>query len=106
MRSHFTVPARKLHISRKLSFEQLALVETLAIGCHAVNRANAKAGEIALVIGAGPIGLSAIEFVKVSGATCIVMDINPQRLEFCKTTMGVDHIVQAKGDGSEIDTIK
>src|SRR6185369_7172794 len=83
MRSHFTVPARKLHISRRLSFEQLALVETLAIGCHAVNRANAKAGEIALVIGAGPIGLSAIEFVKVSGATSIVMDINAQRLEFC-----------------------
>jgi len=106
MRSHFTVPARKLHISRKLSFEQLALVETLAIGCHAVNRAQAKNGEIALVIGAGPIGLSAIEFIKVSGATCIVMDMNPRRLEFCKTRMNVDHIVEAKGDGSEIETIK
>src|SRR5579863_5999688 len=33
----FTVPARKLHISTKLSYEQLALVETLAIGCHAIH---------------------------------------------------------------------
>ncbi|MDB6036501.1 MAG: Alcohol dehydrogenase GroES domain protein [Verrucomicrobiales bacterium] len=106
LRSLFTVPARKLHISKRLNFEQLALVETLAIGCHAVNRANAKAGEIALIIGAGPIGLSAVEFVKVSGATCIVMDINAQRLDFCKSTMGVDHIVQVKGDGSEVETIQ
>jgi alcohol dehydrogenase len=106
LRSYFTVPARKLHISRLLTYEQLALVETLAIGCHAVNRANVKAGEIALVIGAGPIGLSAIEFVKVSGATCIVMDINSQRLEFCRNIMGADHTVQFQGAGPEVETIK
>src|SRR5262249_51151529 len=45
LRPQFLVPARKLHISRKLTFEQLALVETLGIGCHAVNRGNVKAGE-------------------------------------------------------------
>src|SRR3979490_3405860 len=39
MRPQFLVPARKLHVSRKLAFDQLALVETLAIGCHPVNRA-------------------------------------------------------------------
>ena len=38
MRPHFLLPARKLHPSAKLAFDQLALVETLAIGCHAVNR--------------------------------------------------------------------
>src|SRR5437879_7967625 len=38
MRPQFVLPARKLHTSAKLTFEQLALVETLAIGCHAVNR--------------------------------------------------------------------
>src|SRR5687767_15221023 len=45
MRSRFLVPARKLHPSAKLTLEQLALVETLAIGCHAVNRGAAQAGE-------------------------------------------------------------
>ena len=40
MRPHFLLPARKLHVSHTLAFDQLALVETLAIGCHAVNRAR------------------------------------------------------------------
>ena len=44
MRRLFTVPARKLHVSTKLSFDQLALVETLAIGCHAVYRGNPQEG--------------------------------------------------------------
>jgi len=100
MRSRFIVPARKLHPSAKLTLEQLALVETLAIGCHAVNRGAPQQGEHALVIGAGPIGLSVIEFVKLSGARTTVLDLSPTRLEFCKKTMGVDHVVQA-GDGKE-----
>ena len=43
-----------------------------------------------LVIGAGPIGLSVIEFVKLTGATITVLDMNQQRLDFCQHTMGVD----------------
>src|SRR4026208_3490 len=62
------LPANKLHPANELSPEQCAVVETLAIGCHAVNRANPVAGEHVLVIGAGPIGLSVIEFAKLSGA--------------------------------------
>ena len=53
MAEKFLLPARKLHISTKLSYDQLALVETLAIGCHAVDRAAPKAGETVLVIGSG-----------------------------------------------------
>ena len=81
--------------------EQLALVETLAIGCHAVDRGNPIAGEHALIIGAGPIGLSTIEFVKLAGAKCIVMDLNEERLAFCRERMGVDATIVARGDGSE-----
>jgi 2-desacetyl-2-hydroxyethyl bacteriochlorophyllide A dehydrogenase len=99
------LPARKLHVSRQLSFEQLALVETLAIGCHAVDRGGVQAGHNVLVIGAGPIGLSAIEFVKVAGATCIVMDISEARLAFCREKMGVPHTIMARGDGSEVKSL-
>ncbi len=107
LRPHFLVPARKLHPSRKLSLEQLALVETLAIGCHAVARGNPQTGEAVLVIGAGPIGLATLEFVKLAGARSIVLDLNPQRLEFCKTTMGVDHTVLAgAGEGSELQQLQ
>ena len=96
------LPARKLHPSAKLSFEQLALVETLAIGCHAVNRGNPKPGENVLVIGAGPIGLSVVEFAKLSGARTIVMDMNDQRLAFVRERMGVPDTVLTTGDGSEV----
>jgi alcohol dehydrogenase len=94
LRPQFLVPARKLHISRKLAFEQLALVETLAIGCHAVNRGAPRDDESCLIIGAGPIGLAVLEFVKLTGAKTIVLDMNEQRLDFCRTVMGVRHTVQ------------
>jgi 2-desacetyl-2-hydroxyethyl bacteriochlorophyllide A dehydrogenase len=96
------LPARKLHVSRKLSYEQLALVETLAIGCHAINRGNTKPGEHVLVIGAGPIGLSVIEFARISGAKTIVMDMNEQRLAFVREKMGVPDTILTRGDGEEL----
>ena len=53
MCERFLLPARKLHPSAKITMEQLALVETLAIGCHCVNRADTQANDKVLVIGAG-----------------------------------------------------
>jgi alcohol dehydrogenase len=94
LRPFFLVPARKLHLSRKLSFEQLALVETLAIGCHATYRAAPQADESCLIIGAGPIGLSTLEFVKLTGAKTIMLDVTDQRLDFCKQVMGVQHTIK------------
>jgi len=98
LRPQFTVPARKLHRSDKLTTDQLALVETLAIGCHAVNRGNPGRDEHVLVIGAGPIGLSVIEFVKLAGSTLTVLDLNDRRLAFCRETMGVQRTVLSKGE--------
>ena len=100
------LPAHKLYPANRLSAEQCALVETLAIGCHAVNRANPVAGEHVLVIGAGPIGLSVIEFAKLSGARTIVMDLNEQRLEFVRTRMGVPDTICSSGDGAELEVLK
>ena len=106
LRSRFIVPARKLHKSSSLEMEQLALVETLSIGCHAVDRCQPQAGENVLVIGAGPIGLSVIEFLKLTGARILVMDMNEERLAFCKHTMGVNETVVFQGDGSELEQIR
>lgn len=89
----FILPAHKLHPSAKLSYEQLALVETLGIGCHAVDRAALVRGENCLIIGAGPIGLAAIVFAKLTGARILVMDVNRKRLDFCKNVMGVDEVI-------------
>lgn len=94
MTERMLLPARKLHVSRSLSFEQLALVETLAIGCHAIDRGAPTDQEHVLVIGAGPIGLSAIEFAKLSGARTIVMDTNALRLQFVREQMKVADTIQ------------
>ena len=101
LRDRFILPARKLHPSTKLAFDQLALVETLAIGCHAVDRSALTRGENCVVIGAGPIGLASIVFAKLTGARVIVMDMNAQRLDFCKNVMGVDETVMATVDPKE-----
>jgi alcohol dehydrogenase len=106
LRPEFNLPARKLHSSTKLSLDQLALVETLGIGCHAVNRGNPQAGEHVLVIGAGPIGLSVIEFIKLTGAEITVLDLNAKRLEFCSRVLGVHHTVKVQPDGSELEEIR
>lgn len=103
---HFLIRAEKLHPAENLSFEQLALVETLAIGCHATDRGAAQQGEHVLLIGAGPIGLATLEFTRLTGATVTVMDMVESRLEFCKQNYGVAHTVQFKGDGSEIDQLR
>jgi 2-desacetyl-2-hydroxyethyl bacteriochlorophyllide A dehydrogenase len=82
--SAWIVPARKLHVGNHLTYDQLALVETLAIGRHAVQRGNPLPGETALVIGAGPIGLACLEFLKLMDLRVIVLDRVQGRLDFVK----------------------
>ena len=81
-REELIVPAAKLHAASKLSFEQLALVETLGIGAHAVARGAPEAGETTVVIGAGPIGLAVAQFAVEAGATVTMLDVNEARRAF------------------------
>ncbi|GAA5522146.1 zinc-binding alcohol dehydrogenase family protein [Aliifodinibius salicampi] len=84
MREYFKFPAKFLHCSDQLSYEQLALVEPLGIGCHAVNRANITSEDRVLVIGAGPIGLGALQFALDTGAKVAIMEIDKGRMAFCR----------------------
>lgn len=105
-KGEWIVPAHKLHVGNELSYDQLALVETLAIGYHAVKRGNPQPGECAMVIGAGPIGLAALEFLKLMDLTVIVVDFAQNRLDFCKEKLGIEHCVQAQPDGSHLEEIE
>lgn len=96
MRGEMDVPLEKLHRANELSFDQLALVETLCIGAHAVGRARVEPGETVLVIGAGPIGLSVIQFLSVAGARILVMDISDERLEFCRRVADIAGTINPK----------
>ena len=104
MRELIAVPVRALHRSDTLSLDQLALVEPLCVGAHAVARASIEAGERVLVIGAGPIGLSVVQFASLAGAKVLVMDVNRERLEFAREHFQVDAVIES-GDGG-IERVK
>ncbi|HLZ61532.1 MAG TPA: zinc-binding alcohol dehydrogenase family protein [Ktedonosporobacter sp.] len=99
MRDYVLVPAARLHASTTLSYEQLALIEPLSIGAHAVWRAQLAEGERVLVVGAGPIGLAVTQFAVLAGAQVMVMDISEQRLAFCQRLWPQVSCIDASGDG-------
>jgi 2-desacetyl-2-hydroxyethyl bacteriochlorophyllide A dehydrogenase len=101
MREYITVPIHKLHKSNQLSCDQLALVETLGIGAHAVRRANPQPDDVVLIIGVGPIGLTVLTFVKSCKAPVIVMDINENRLDFCRNAINVENCIHANRSAAD-----
>lgn len=82
MRDYILLPAKQMYKCTKLQPVQLPLVETLAVGIHAVGRAGVQPGDRAIVAGAGPIGLSVLEFLRLAGADIAVVEKLPERLEF------------------------
>jgi 2-desacetyl-2-hydroxyethyl bacteriochlorophyllide A dehydrogenase len=106
MAEYMTVPTNHLIKAEKLSFDEMAMVECLSIGAHAVFRAEVKPGTFAMVIGAGPIGLGAMQFAKAAGAKVIAADTIPERLRFVREHLQVDHLVQVKdGWAKEVEAI-
>lgn len=93
MVDYLVAPSAALVHGEGLSYDQLALIEPLAIGAHAVRRAGIQPGEFVLVVGAGPIGLGTMEAARIAGGEVIAMDINEDRLRFCREKLGVLHTV-------------
>lgn len=101
MTEYYSIPSRLLVHGEGLSYDELALVEPLAIGAHGVRRATVTKNEFVLVIGAGPIGIGTMEFARIAGGRVIAMDINENRLAFCKEKVGVEYTVKAGPDAME-----
>ena len=102
--TQFVCPAVKVHRSEKrLPLDQLAVVEPLCIGAHAVFRASPSPGENVLVIGAGPVGMGVCQFALAEEANVIVMDISDNRLAFVMEQVGVPQKVNVLTDGDKAD---
>lgn len=95
MVEYLLVPSASLLHGEGLSYDELALVEPLAVGAHGVRRAAVEKDEFVLVIGAGPIGLGAMEFARLAGAKVIALDVNEQRLRFCTERLQVPYSINA-----------
>lgn len=93
-----SVPSYSLVHGQGMDYDSLALIEPLAIGAHAIQRAAITKNEFVLVIGAGPIGLGTMEFARIAGAKVIAMDINEYRLAFCEEKLKINYTVHALRD--------
>lgn len=80
MGEYLVVNENLLVVGNDLTGEQLAIVEPLSIGAHAVRRSELTDEDTVLVIGAGPIGLGVARFAKLRGAKTVLMDVNEERL--------------------------
>jgi 2-desacetyl-2-hydroxyethyl bacteriochlorophyllide A dehydrogenase len=99
---YISVPSASLVKARELDYDQLAMVEPLAIGAHAVGRADVRPEEFVLVVGAGPIGLGIMDFARLAGARVIAVDSNPTRLQFCRSHRKAEFILAPRaGDIAE-----
>ena len=101
MQEYYSLPVEVLIGAGRLTDEEIAIVEPLAIGAHAVRRAAIQEGESVLVVGCGPIGLGIIRQVQLARGRVIVMDVNEERLQFVQEVMGVEHALSAMGTAEE-----
>ena len=74
-----------------------ALIEPLAVACHDVRRSGLKAGEVAVVLGGGPIGTLVAMVARTTGAKVIISEMNPTRIEMLDK-MGFDVVNPAEKD--------
>ena len=104
MRPYITVPISKLHGCKTATLDQLALVEMLCIGRHAVNRSKVTGEQTVLVIGSGPIGMSVLQFLQTETSQIAVADLDENRLAFCKESMGVTNTIAIEPGKTDLES--
>jgi len=101
MQERIVVPASLLIPAQQLTDNQMAVVEPLAIGAHAIRRSGLRTGETIVVVGCGPIGIGIMKLAQIAGAKVIAIDMNQQRLDYAKNDIGVDYVVLGGKDAVE-----
>jgi 2-desacetyl-2-hydroxyethyl bacteriochlorophyllide A dehydrogenase len=85
---YLSVPAGFVHRADGLSMDQAAMLEFLAIGAHAVRRADVQPGQRVLVVGTGPIGMAVLIFAGLRGGQVTALDTRAERVRFCLEQLG------------------
>lgn len=85
MQQYWNVPAFTLHrLPPATDLKLAALVEPLSVACHDVRMAGLKAGEVAVVLGGGPIGLLVALVARNAGAQVFISEVNPVRVNLAQ----------------------
>jgi len=94
MCEYISVPWQKVVLTDNLNEKQLALVEPLTVGFHAIDRAAVTNVDTVMVLGCGMIGAGAVVSAKLSGAEVIAVDIEAEKLIMAKK-FGADFIINS-----------
>lgn len=93
------VEQRWVHPVGDIPLDEAALIEPLSVGHHAFVRSGAGEGDVAIVGGAGPIGLLTAGVLKASGLTVYISELSEARKEMARTTGVADEVF----DPREVD---
>ncbi|KAE8375837.1 GroES-like protein [Aspergillus bertholletiae] len=87
------IPASMCHVLPDgMGLEAGALIEPLAVAWHAVSNAGIKAGQSAIVFGAGPIGLAVMLCLRAKGISHILVSEPSMARHAQAITMGAGHV--------------
>ena len=92
------VDRRWVHSVGDIPLDQAALIEPLSVGHHAFVRSGAKAGDVAFVGGAGPIGLLLAAVLKAEGLTVIISELSEARKAMATSSKVADHVLDPSKD--------
>lgn len=115
MQEYWNVPAFTLHkLKNDTDLKLAALIEPLSVATHDVRMSGLVAGETAVVLGGGPIGLLVAMVAKEVGANVIISEVNETRVTKAKS-LGFDAVnpinvdlvayVKEKTDGRLADVV-
>lgn len=93
MQEFITVPSNMLLKAPDMDFDQMAIIEPLAIAAHAIRRAAVQEGEFVVVVGCGPIGIGILKLAHIAGAKTIAVDMDKGRLDYAGRYLEVEHLL-------------
>jgi len=97
---YVTVPSRiAYHLPDSIPFEQAALIEAVSVAVHAITLTPVVPGDTVVIIGAGMIGLLALQAAVLAGAgKVLVVDVDDTRLELARRLGAVETLISTKND--------
>ncbi|MBE9518123.1 MAG: zinc-binding alcohol dehydrogenase family protein [Bacteroidetes bacterium] len=94
MQEYITLPWQKILPAPNLNELELAMVEPLTVGFHAIQRGRVEESDVVMVLGCGMIGAGAIASAALRGATVIAVDIDEHKLELA-SALGAQHTINS-----------
>ncbi|WP_437180122.1 zinc-binding alcohol dehydrogenase family protein [Paenibacillus andongensis] len=100
---YIVLPEKIVHkVDSRLDWHEAVLVEPFTIGAQANWRGDVKAGDFVFIMGAGPIGLCALQVAKIKGAVCMISDLSDDKLDYARS-LGADYVLNPLKDNINVE---